>query len=110
MIRPNASIIISKCKAVDFIKNTEPDLESSASQYYEITPVSNENTGFTDNVTIGHFYGQLCSKARETYAILGNLDKIKDSSSSSSNKESENGTQYKQKPGTETIGLAIFKG
>ena len=108
-VRPDASIIISKCKAVDFIKNTEPDLESSVSQYYEITPVSNENTGFTDNVTIGNFYGQLCSKTRETYAILGNLDKIKDSSSSSSNKESESGTQYKQQPGTETIGLAIFK-
>lgn len=108
-IRPDTPIIISKCKAKKFIENTEPDLEGSVSQYYEITPVSNENTGFTDNVTIGNFYGQLCSDSNEAYAILGNLNNVEDSKSSDNGSSSEDTTQYKKKPGTETIGLAIFK-
>ena len=108
-IRPDTPIIVSKCKAKYFIENTEPDLESSVSQYYEITPVSNENTGFTDNVTIGNFYGQLCSDSNEAYAILGNLNNVEDSKSSNGGGSSEESTQYKKKPGTETIGLAIFK-
>ena len=108
-IRPDTPIIVSKCEAKDFIENTEPDLESSVSQYYEITPVSNENTGFTDNVTIGDFYGQLCSNSNEAYAILGDLNNVEDSKSSDDKGSSEETTQYKKKPGTETIGLAIFK-
>ncbi len=114
-IRPDTSVIVSKCNAKDFIESTEPDLENAVSQYYEITPKSNQNTGFTDFITIGKFYNSLISDTSEACAILGSLNDNEDSNSSASGEsggssDSSGGTSYKGKPGTETIGLAIFKG
>ena len=57
-IRPDTLVVISKCSAKDFIENSKPDLESSVSQYYEITPKSKEYTGYTDYVTIDNFYNK----------------------------------------------------
>lgn len=116
-IRPDTSIIVSKCMAKDFIENSEPDLESSLSQYYEITPKSNEYTGYTDYATIGKFYNNLRSDTSEAYAILGGLNNGTDTnnSKSSSNSEKDSSitaseTSFKDKPASESIGIAIFKG
>lgn len=103
--------------AKDFIENSEPDLESSLSQYYEITPKSNEYTGYTDYATIGHFYNNLKSDRAQAYAILGGLNNGKDANNSNTSSSSEKDssitaseTSFKDKPASESIGIAIFKG
>lgn len=116
-VRPDTSIVVSKCMAKDFIENSEPDLESSLSQYYEITPKSNEYTGYTDYATIGKFYNNLRSDRAEAYAILGGLNNGEDTNNSKtpSNSEKDSSitageTSFKDKPASESIGIAIFKG
>ena len=116
-IRPDTSIVVSKCTAKDFIENSKPDLESSLSQYYEITPKSNEYTGYTDYATIGKFYNKLRSDTSEAYAILGGLNNGTDTNNSQTSYNSEKDsaitaseTSFKDKPASESIGIAIFKG
>lgn len=116
-VRPDTFIIVSKCQAKNFIENSKPDLETSVSQYYEITPKSNEYTGFTDYMTIGKFYNNLCSDTSEPYAILSGINNGTNTNSFNTSSDSEKDssilageTSFEGKPASETIGLAVFKG
>lgn len=111
-VRPSANIIISKCSAKEYIKNTSPELENLISKYYEILTNSSKYAGLMPDSTIGDFFNALISKTCEPFAILGGLTtegnnnnsaNIEDSNikSSESTIEGENGS--------ENIGVAVFK-
>lgn len=69
-IRPDASIIVSKCLAKEFIEHTQPNLENLVAKYYEIAPTSSKYTGYTANTTIGDFFNQFNCKTCQPTAIL----------------------------------------
>ena len=115
-MRPDTTIIVSKSTAKDFIENSKPDLESSISEYYEIASESSSYTGFTDYMTIGRFYNNLCSNTSEAFAILGGVNIGKDTSTNNKEKQSENDisikateTPFEDNPSSECIGIAVFK-
>lgn len=73
-IRPNSHILISKCKANDFLKNFEPSLESISARYYELILNSTSYSGYTENILLYNFYEDILSTTREATAILVNLN------------------------------------
>ena len=60
-IRPDCNIVISRCKAEDYLNNSNPTLESVSARYYEFILNSSEYTGYTENVTLSDFYSDLLS-------------------------------------------------
>lgn len=115
-LRPDSYLIISKCPSKDFIEYTEPDLESSVSQYYELIQKANEYIGYTDYMTIGKFYNILYSDSSDAYAILGGINYGNSDNSSTNKSNYEKDTSVKageidfgDAPTTEISGLAIFK-
>lgn len=77
-IRPEASIIISKCSASDFIENAKPNLMSLIARYYEILVTSGKYTGYYYNSTLENFYSSLEEGLTEATAMLGgiNIEKL----------------------------------
>lgn len=73
-IRPDVSIVISRCSSKYFIEKSKPTLESIVTKYYEIAPQSTEYTGYTSNVKIGDFFNSLNCSTCEAYAILGGVN------------------------------------
>ena len=69
-VRPDTNIIVSKCKAKDFIRNTQPTLENLVAKYYEISPISSEYTGYTANIMLRDFFNQFSSLTCEPVAML----------------------------------------
>lgn len=69
-VRPDANIIVSKCKAKDFIQNTQPTLENLVAKYYEIAPLSSEYTGYTANIMLRDFFNQFSCLTCEPVAML----------------------------------------
>lgn len=63
-LRPDTSIIISRCNSRYFIENSDPNLESLVSKYYEIIPTTTEHTGYTAYTKIADFYNALNSSTR----------------------------------------------
>lgn len=60
-IRPDCNIIISRCKAEDYLNNSKPTLESVSARYYEFILNSSEYTGYTENISLSDFYSDLLS-------------------------------------------------
>ena len=73
-IRPEASIIISKCSASDFIENAKPNLMSLIAKYYEIIVTSGKYTGYYYNSTLENFYSSLEEGLIEPTAMLGGIN------------------------------------
>ena len=73
-IRPDVSIVISKCSSKYFIEKSKPTLESIVTKYYEIAPQSTEYTGYTSNVKIGDFFNNLNCSTCDTVATLGGVN------------------------------------
>lgn len=73
-IRPDVSIVISRCSSKYFIEKSKPTLENIVTKYYEIAPQSTEYTGYTSNVKIGDFFNSLNCSTCEAYAILGGVN------------------------------------
>ena len=69
-IRPDCNVIISRCKAKDYLDNSTPTLESVSARYYEFTLNSSEYTGYTENVKLYNFYTDLLSTTTQAHAIL----------------------------------------
>ena len=70
-IRPDSSIIISKCSASDFIENAKPNLMTLIARYYEIVVTSGKYTGYYYNSTLENFYSSLEESLVEATAMLG---------------------------------------
>lgn len=114
-IRPDCNVIISKCKAADYLKNSKPTLESVSARYYEFTLSSSEYTGYTENVTLSNFYSDMLSTTSQAHAILGGIN-TKATHNSDSNVplyETEGSytaseTPIESETNIENMGLAIF--
>lgn len=94
-IRPSSNIVISKCSAKSYIKQTKPEVENLISKYYEMFAQSSKYTGHMPDATIGKFFNSLICNTCEPFAILGN---------SSTNSSSVHGSNN-----IENIGVAVFK-
>ena len=98
-VRPSTNIIICKGNALDYLQNSNSQLEKILTKYYDIFPNSSEYTGYTSNIMIGEFYNYLTTKECGNLAILGGLNpKIsstgqEDNSSSSSESSSIGSSQ-----------------
>lgn len=113
-IRPSANIIISKCDAKYYIKQTKPELENLVSKYYEILTNSSKYTGYIPDSTIGDFFNSLICTTCQPYAILGGINQAETENSSIPNSEKDsslmsNHTPFEGENGAENIGVAVFK-
>ena len=73
-IRPDVSIVVSRCSSKYFIEQSKPTLENIVTKYYEIAPQSTEYTGYTSNVKIGDFFNNLNCSTCEPIATLGGVN------------------------------------
>lgn len=116
-IRPDCNIIISRCNAEDYLKNSTPTLESVSARYYEFILNSSEYTGYTENISLSDFYSDLLSTTTEAHSILGGINKksthINYQDLSLADKEAAykaDETPIQTKTGIENMGIAVFKG
>jgi spore germination protein KC len=72
-VRPDCSVLVSKCNAEYFLKNSEPVLEKLSARYYEIAPTSSEYTGYTQSITLNDFFSDYTDTFQTCYAILGGI-------------------------------------
>lgn len=112
-VRPDASLIISKCTAKEYISSVKPDLENLVAKYYEISPNSSDYTAYTSNIMIGKFYNKLNCTTCHPIAILGGISSTL-SHSTSSNSQKDEQAKAGESPlevnnKAENIGLAVFK-
>lgn len=116
-VRPDCNVLVSRCNAEYFLKNSKPVLEKLSARYYEIAPTSSEYTGFTQSITLSEFFSDYTDTFQNCYAILGGINSsdTHDASSNepsiekdSSNKANE--TLIQGKSNIENMGLAVFKG
>lgn len=73
-LRPDCSIIISKCDAYDFLGNSKPVFESNPAEYFEQNFNSSEYTGYLDNVTLADFYYNILNTSSNASAILAGIN------------------------------------
>ena len=116
-IRPDCNIIISRCKAQDYLDNSKPTLESVSARYYEFIFNSSEYTGYTENISLSDFYSDLLSITTQPHAILGGINKDTTHKNNSNLSLAEREASYKadETPiktdtGIENMGIAVFKG
>lgn len=73
-IRPDCSIVISKCDAKDFINTNKPILVTLTARFYEVVLSSEDYTGFSTNVTLLDFYNSLKDDYSESTAVLAGIN------------------------------------
>lgn len=111
-LRPTTNVVISKCNAEYYIKNSKSDLTTLISKYYTIFPNSSKYTGYTGTATVGDLFNGMSSFKYNNTAILGgintseyNMSESLEDADISSNESSIIGDR-----GTENFGLAVFDG
>lgn len=116
-VRPNCNIIISRCKALDYLENVQPTLESVSARYYELILNSSEYTAYSQNITLKDFYNSLLNSSSSPCAILGGVNNksTQELYASSSIYNSEGSYKADETPiispnGIENMGLAVFSG
>ncbi len=110
-LRPSTNIIISRCNADYYIKNSKPSLETLVTRYYDIFPNSSKYTGYTANVTIGDFYNRILCDTCQCTAILGGTNSNNNSANTKNDSDIiSDESSISGKRETENIGLAIFNG
>lgn len=87
-IRSDCNIIISKCRAKDFIENASPSFETLTARYYEVALSSTEYTGYTTSTELIDFFGNMKNDFIQASAILGGINNIDPSSSNYKNSNS----------------------
>ena len=114
-IRPDCSMIISRCDAYDFLNNSKPVLINLVERYYEVVVTSGEYTGYSSDIKISDFYSHLKEPSIQPLAILGGINTESTHKNNSSNfidKDSsyKAGEAFvKDKNNLEIMGLAVFK-
>lgn len=73
-LRSDCSIIVTKCKAKDYLDKVEPALENLTARFYQSSLNSAEYTGYTVDITLSQFYSKMKDSYCEAYAILGNTN------------------------------------
>lgn len=115
-VSSHATIIITKCKAIDFLKMSNPVLESFSARYYQIVPTSSKYTGYTNSVPLIDFFNFITDTCKQPVATLGNINTDSTHSSNSSTNILNKDSSYVagQSPITsdnhvETMGIAVFR-
>lgn len=116
-IRPDANILVSRCNAEYFLKNSKPTLEKLSARYYEIAPTSTKYTGFTVDAKIGNFFSSITDSFSQPYAILGSVNTSDNSNKDKDLPNNEKDTSYvagetpinTNKSNIDNIGTAVFK-
>jgi len=123
--RPDASIIVSRESAEEFINAVKPKLETNPAKYYELLLEGYRYTGFTTNTELISFYKKSESDSIQPIAVLAGVGKYKSSDEfdlskstyleRSRNKPLEGDFKGGDLPKVggldiETMGLAIFDG
>ena len=116
-IRPDCNIIISRCNAEVYLKNSTPTLESVSARYYEFIFNSSEYTGYTENIYLADFYSDLLSTTSQAHAILGGINENATHKNYSNLELADKEGSYKAdetpiqaKTGIENMGIAVFNG
>ena len=108
-LRPDCKVIISKCSAEDFIKNSSPSIETLTARYYEIALKSNEYTGYTTATKFSDFVGNTKDTFIQNSAILGSLtSKNSESTIKQDNSYIASETPIQNSESVETFGTAVF--
>lgn len=114
-MRPDCNVIISRCKASEYLENSKPTLESVSARYYELILNSSEYTGFTEDITLSDFYSDMLSTTTQPHAILGGINDGSETESTYNTPPYDTEGSYKagetpieSKTVLENMGLAVF--
>lgn len=116
-VSSHANVIVSKCRAGDFLEMSHPVLEKFSARYYQMAPASSQYTGYTEVVPLIDFFSAYLDSFKQPTAILGNIN-VDSTHSSSVNGLFVNGdstyvagqTPITSKNHIENMGIAVFKG
>ena len=115
-LRPNCSIIITKCDPKDFLENSKSEIESLTARYYEVEIQSSEYTGFIPVTKLIDFIEGISNNTIQASAILGNMndysednEQKKDINISLNNNYLAGETPTMAKDNAESFGTAVFK-
>lgn len=86
-IRSSANIVVTNCKAYDYINNSKPNLENLTSKYFDTFDITSKLTGYFSNITLGDFFNNLSENNSDPIAVLGGLNST---ARSEENKSSSN--------------------
>lgn len=86
-IRSSANIVVTNCKAYDYINNSKPNLENLTSKYFDTFDITSKLTGYFSNITLGDFFNNLSESNSDPIAVLGGLNST---ARSEENKSSSN--------------------
>ena len=114
-IRPDCNVLVSKCKAKDFLENSIPTLTNLTPRYYEILLNSKEYTGFSENVPLWKFFINMRNSTEEAVAILCGLNTSYTGTSEETSNLMDKDVNYKAgetpltgKTVSQNMGLAVF--
>lgn len=114
-IRPDCNVLVSKCKAKDFLENSIPTLTNLTPRYYEILLNSKEYTGFSENVPLWKFFINMRNSTEEAVAILCGLNTSYTGPSEETSNLMDKDVNYKAgetpltgKTVSQNMGLAVF--
>ena len=115
-VRPDCNIIISRCKASDFLEQSSPIFESNPAHYYELILNSTEYSGYVADIFLYDFYSAILSTTSEACAILAGINTDATHKEDNDNTNSLDGnykadqTPIESKNNVESIGTAVFVG
>lgn len=114
-VRPDCNVIISKCKAKDFIKDASPSIEALTARYYEVALKSSEYTGYTTSTKLSDFIGDIKNSFIQGNTILGGLNTANTINQNENSYNGEDGSYMANETpiensnnNVETFGTAVF--
>ena len=115
-IRPDCSLIISRCDANDFLKNSKPVLVNLVERYYEVIVNSGEYTGYFADIKLIDFYSALKEPSIQPIAMLGGINADETHLKKNNSNYIDKDSSYKageapinDKNNLEIMGMAVFK-
>ena len=115
-IRPDCSLIISRCDAYDFLNNSKPVLINLVERYYEVVVNSGDYTGYSSDIKLIDFYSALKEPSIQPIAILGGINASETHNLENHINYVDQDSSYKageafvnDKNNLEIMGIAVFK-
>ena len=72
-VRPYCNVVMSNTSAKDFLENSEPLLDKLSSKYYKIEEASENNTGYTEAITLLDFYNDYYDSFGDMHCSIGEI-------------------------------------
>lgn len=115
-VSSHANIIITKCTALEYLKMSNPILESFSARYYQIAPTSSKYTGYTNSIPLIDFFNSVLDTFKQPVATLGNINvestHLNVSDKDITNKDSSyvaGQTPITSSNNVESMGIAVFR-